>query len=214
METENDELFRSYVTLDHYAFGHTLDIVFIRNLHNNIIVERAVYKNSLGTAIYVYYDNKNKISTIQVKNLDIPQQVWDNAEQHIPKRKIYYKLRQFIVDVYDFCDVWELIGKTIAKTFYFNDRFFILTDNGEYSIADTLLENKLRGESGAQFTNIEVAKISPDGDYELRLFTTKGAIVIFGDDNVEYLIRKTEKTTKETYSLYNEDLRDFMSIKK
>lgn len=210
MNTDNEEIYKGYVTLDHYAFGHTLDVVFIRNMYNNIVIEQAIYKNSLGTAIYVYYDDKNKISTIQPKNLDIPQEKWDNAERYIPKRTIYYKLRQFTVDVYDFCDVWELIGKTISKTFYFNSRFFIVTNDGEYSIANILLENNLQDEIGATFTNVEVAKITSNGDYELRLTTTKGTITVFGDEYVENSVRITAKETKAEYKLYDENLCKFI----
>lgn len=193
-----------------YGLGHTLDVVFARNLYNNVIVEKAIYRMANGDVMYVYHDDKTLGRTIELRHLDIPKEYWVEA-QKIPLNTIYYKEQTATKIIYNWVDIWELAGKQVIACGYDGDNnfFFETSDICEY-IIQYYSELKITGEiKGKVIEAVEVARTSYS-DYELRIKVVDGCLVICGEEDIDNVIRVIDVISYPELKLYDENLQKFI----
>ncbi len=197
-----------------FGLGHTLDVTFARNLYNNIIVEKATYRMASGDVMYVYNDDKSLGRTIELQNLHIPKEYWQDAEK-IPLHTTYYKLRKSNRVVYSFINVWDLIGKQIiACGLDGQSNFNFETSDGcEYVVFHRNIFNVTNFENMSNNTiqAVEVVK-SGHNNYTLHLKLDDCELSIFGnDESVENEIREIDLEPYAEYRLYDSLKGEFVS---
>lgn len=175
--TENDYKINYMIS---YGLGHTLHVRFMRNLHNNIVVEEATYYNADGGVMYVYHDDKKLGRTIEVHNMYIPQEYWKDAEL-LPLRTTYYKYQTIDVESYALCDIWELEGLIIESVEQSTFPRLLLSNGSIYVVLAHVFN--IISFLNAVICTVEIVQ-KKHGHY-LRIITSKGAIEI--NRNSSYL---------------------------